>query len=84
MLPFWAFTVAGWAISTGMVALVASWADPHSSMQTILVMGASIAGFGTLWVVKYLFLDKIMFGPDHHTPYDEDIELEEAGLSARS
>ena len=24
--------------------------------------------------------DKIMFGTDHHTPYDEDIELEEAGL----
>ena len=80
VLPFWAFTVAGWALSTGMVALVASWADPHSSMQTILVMGANIAGFGTLWVLKYLFLDKIMFGTDHHTPYDEDIELEEAGI----
>jgi hypothetical protein len=27
-----------------------------------------------------MFLDKIMFGPHHHTPYDEDIELEEAGI----
>jgi putative flippase GtrA len=80
VLPFWAFTIAGWTLSTGMVALVASWADPHSSMQTILVMAANIAGFGTLWVLKYLFLDKIMFGPDHHTPYDEDMELEDAGL----
>ena len=84
VLPFWAFTVAGWALSTGMVAVVASWADPHSSMQTILVMAASIAGFGLLWVLKYMFLDKIMFGAEHHTPYDEDIELEEAGLSASS
>ena len=80
VLPFWAFTIAGWIISTGMVALVSTWADPHSTMQTILVMAANIAGFGTLWVLKYIFLDKIMFGPDHHTPYDEDIELEEAGL----
>ena len=39
---------------------------------------ASIAGFGVLWVLKYIFLDKIMFGPHHHTPYDEDIEREEA------
>ncbi len=80
VLPFWAFTVAGWALSTGAVALVSSWAEPHSTAQTILVMGANIAGFGTLWVLKYLFLDKIMFGTDHHTPYDEDIELEEAAL----
>ena len=80
VLPFWAFTVAGWIISTVMVGLVTNLADSHSSTQTILVMAANIAGFGTLWVVKYIFLDKIMFGPDHHTPYDEDIELEEAGL----
>lgn len=80
VLPFWAFTVAGWALSTGAVALVSSWAEPHSTAQTILVMGANIAGFGTLWVLKYLFLDKIMFGTDHHTPYDEDIEREEAAL----
>lgn len=82
VLPFWAFTVAGWALSTGAVALVSTWAEPHSTKQTILVMGANIAGFGSLWVLKYLFLDKIMFGPDHHTPYDEDIELEEAGVTA--
>lgn len=84
VLPFWAFTVAGWTLSTAMVALVSSWAEPHSLTQTIYVMAANIAGFGTLWILKYLFLDKIMFGPDHHTPYDEDIELEEAELSAQA
>ena len=81
VLPFWAFTVAGWCLSTGAVAMVSKWAAPHSTGQTLLVMGASIAGFGILWVLKYIFLDKIMFGKDHHTPYDEDIELEEAGLT---
>ena len=28
----------------------------------MLVMVANIAGFGVLWVAKFLFLDKIMFG----------------------
>lgn len=80
VLPFWLFTVAGWGLSTGMVALVSNVGEPHSTVRTLSVMVASIAGFGVLWVLKYLFLDKIMFGPDHHTPYDEDIEAEEAGL----
>jgi putative flippase GtrA len=80
VLPFWAFTVAGWILSTGMVALVTNLAGGNDTERTILVMAANIAGFGTLWILKYIFLDKIMFGTDHHTPYDEDIELEEAGL----
>jgi len=80
VLPFWAFTVAGWIVSTGMVALVTNIAGGNDTERTILVMAANIAGFGTLWILKYIFLDKIMFGTDHHTPYDEDIELEEAGL----
>lgn len=80
VLPFWLFTVAGWIISTGMVALVTDLAGNNETEKTILVMAANIAGFGVLWVLKYIFLDKIMFGGDHHTPYDEDIELEEAGI----
>lgn len=80
VLPFWAFTIAGWALSTFTVAQVEHVGDPQSLVRTLSVMAANIAGFGLLWVLKYLFLDKIMFGPDHHTPYDEDIEREEAGL----
>lgn len=75
VLPFWLFTVAGWALSTGAVALVSHVGEPESISRTLSVMAASIFGFGLLWILKYLFLDKIMFGPDHHTPYDEDIEL---------
>jgi putative flippase GtrA len=83
LLPFWAFTVSGWILSTGAVKLVAeNVGDPRSTLRTLSVMVASIAGFGVLWILKYLFLDKIMFGPHHHTPYDEDIEVEEAALEA--
>lgn len=78
VLPFWAFTIAGWVLSTGMVALVRHVGEPQSLLRTISVMAANIFGFGLLWILKYIFLDKIMFGTDHHTPYDEDIEAEEA------
>lgn len=82
VLPFWAFTVAGWILSTGSVALVKDHVGtPQSTARTLAVMIASIAGFGVLWVLKYLFLDKIMFGPGHHTPYDEVVERAEAGLA---
>jgi putative flippase GtrA len=81
VLPFWVFTVAGWILSSIAVSFAAHHiGTPGSSLRTVSVMAANIVGFGVLWIVKYLFLDKIMFGPEHHTPYDEDVELEEAGI----
>ncbi len=82
VIPFWLFTIAGLALSTLAVVLVANATkDPSveglENGNKILVQLANLAGFGALWVLKYLFLDKIMFGPHHHTPYDEDIEAEE-------
>jgi putative flippase GtrA len=80
ILPFWVFTVAGWVLSTATVRFAADHTEPDTLMRQLSVSVASIGGFGILWVLKYVFLDKIMFGPHHHTPYDEDIELEEAGI----
>lgn len=55
LLPFWVFTAAGLLLSTALVSVV-----PEDS--TLLVMLANIGGFGILWVAKFLFLDKVMFG----------------------
>lgn len=63
VLPFWVFTLAGLLLSTGLVALVHSTSDSQ-----ILVMAANLAGFGVLWVAKFLFLDQVMFG---HSELDE-------------
>ncbi len=57
ILPFLVFTAAGLALSTGLVALA-----QNASDSTLLVMAASVGGFGVLWVAKFLFLDKVMFG----------------------
>jgi len=79
VIPFWLFTVAGWILSTLMVILVVRLTRTSSlpDGNKFAVLGASLAGFGVLWVLKYLFLDKVMFGTHHHTPYDEDLEVEE-------
>ena len=83
VIPFWLFTVAGWFLSTLMVILVVNVTstDANPDGNQLAVQAANIAGFGVLWVLKYLFLDRIMFGPHHHTPYDEDIEREEHALA---
>lgn len=83
VIPFWLFTVAGWILSTVAVALVVKVTKDPTNPDLVdgnkyAVQLANIAGFGILWVLKYVFLDKIMFGPHHHTPYDEDLEIEEA------
>lgn len=81
VLPFWLFTVAGLILSSITVAIVvAATKDPNNpdlvNGNPYAVQFANIVGFGILWVLKYMFLDKIMFGSEHHTPYDEDEELE--------
>lgn len=69
VLPFWVFTAAGLVLSTGLVAL----AHRASEDNTILVMIASVSGFGVLWVAKFLFLDQIMFG---HSEREEVLSQE--------
>jgi len=69
IIPFWVFTLAGLALSTGMVAIAEEVSD-----STLLVMAASIGGFGVLWVAKFLFLDQIMFG---HSEREEVLAQED-------
>jgi putative flippase GtrA len=68
VLPFWIFTLAGLLLSTLLVALAATYSD-----STLLIMAANIAGFGILWVAKFLFLDQIMFG---HSQKEEVLSQE--------
>ena len=69
IVPFWVFTGAGLALSTLLVAVAENVSD-----STLLVMAASVAGFGILWVAKFLFLDQIMFG---HSEKEEVLSQED-------
>jgi putative flippase GtrA len=56
IVPFWAFTLLGLVISTVLVTVV-----DHYTDRTWPVMAANIAGFGLVWVSKFLFLDSVVF-----------------------
>jgi putative flippase GtrA len=68
VLPFWGFAVVGLVLSTLLVSIAHGWSD-----STVLVAGANITAFGLLWIGKFLFLDKIMFGQDHHAGRTPDL-----------
>lgn len=54
--PFWGYTFLGLLVSTGTVAIAdAVWGT------TIAVLAANIAGFGALWVGKFVLLDRVLF-----------------------
>ena len=57
VLPFWGFTLLGLLLSTVLVAVVDDRTD-----KTWPVMLANIAGFGIVWLAKFLFLDQVVFG----------------------
>jgi putative flippase GtrA len=61
VLPFWGFTLLGLGISSGFVLASRSIAE-----GTLVVMLANFAGFGVVWVAKFLFLDAVIFGERGH------------------
>ena len=56
VVPFWGLTLAGLLLSTLFVAIASQWSD-----STIVVSLANLAGFGVLWVAKFVILDAVLF-----------------------
>ena len=71
VLPFWVITLIGLALST----LFAHYADQWFE-SPLAVNVANAVGFGLVWVFKFLFLDRVMFGGHQHFPVDEGLEAE--------
>ena len=61
VFPFWLLALIGLAFSTLLVHVASNWND-----ATYVVSAANLVAFGTLWVVKYLTLDALLFklGPE--------------------
>jgi putative flippase GtrA len=55
-LAFWGMNLAGLALSTLFVVLVGNFSD-----SVWLVSLANLAGFGVLWVAKFLVFDEYLF-----------------------
>ena len=65
ILPFWVLSFAGLALSTIAVGVADTWATSLALapvLRTATLLGAHMAGFGALWGVQFVFLDRVLFG----------------------
>ena len=72
ILPFWIVTIIGLVLSTVLAHYAEMW-WPHSPVAANV---ANTLGFGTVWIFKFLILDKLMFGQHQHFPVEEGLDAE--------
>lgn len=66
VVPFAAMSAAGLALSTVAVSAAGRWVDDvgwAGTSRTLAIQAASIAAFGTLWLVQFALLDRVLFAP---------------------
>lgn len=66
VMPFWALSFAGLALSTIAVGVADGWAAGAGltgPMHTGVLLLAHLSGFGALWVVQFVILDRVLFRP---------------------
>ncbi len=64
ILPFWALSLSGLGFSTLAVSLAARAAGSagwSAAATTLVAEVANVAVFGSLWVLQYLLLDRVLF-----------------------
>ncbi len=62
LLPFWVMSISGIGFALYTASLAHNFADTHHLQhlaRTVLVVGANIAAFGTLWILKFLILNRL-------------------------
>jgi putative flippase GtrA len=64
LLPFWVLSFMGLALSTLAVSAGDAWAaGAHLAgpLHTATLLAAHLSGFGALWVVQFIVLDRVLF-----------------------
>jgi putative flippase GtrA len=65
IVPFWTLAFAGLALSTVAVAVTASFAaGAHlaAGPRAVVLVAAHLSGFGALWIVQFVLLERVLFG----------------------
>lgn len=64
--PFCAWSFSELALSTLVVSAASRWATASRfdlSVRTFVAIAANVVTFGTLWVVQFVLLDRVLFRP---------------------
>lgn len=61
VFPFWAMALIGLLFSTLLIAIVSNWTD-----NVIAINATNLVAFGSLWFVKFLVLDRVLFKVAEH------------------
>ncbi len=62
ILPFWVMSLTGIGFALFTANVAHNYADAHHLhhlVRTVLVVGANVAAFGILWVLKFLILNRL-------------------------
>jgi putative flippase GtrA len=65
ILPFWVLSFSGLVLSTIAVGVADAWGSSLGlapGLHTVMLLMAHMAGFGALWGVQFVFLDRVLFG----------------------
>jgi putative flippase GtrA len=65
IIPFCALQFAGLVLSTVAVVLTARWAEQSgldATARSIVADAANLATYGTLWLIQFVILDRVLFG----------------------
>jgi putative flippase GtrA len=64
VVPFFALTFIGLGLSTVCVYVASHWAQNRgmdAGQQAIIAQLANLVGFGSLWLIQFVILDRILF-----------------------
>ncbi len=80
VVPFWALSIAGIVFALFMATLAQHFSNTHHLQhlaRTVLVVGANIAAFGILWVLKFLIFNRIFAEiADKEVGVEEEAEVD--------
>jgi putative flippase GtrA len=78
VVPFAAMSAAGLVLSTLAVTAAGAWtvrAGLTGTARTLTIQAASIAAFGTLWLLQFAVLDRVLFADRRGVGQDQPVPV---------
>lgn len=74
---FWVAAMLGVSFATALTFLVDWMIESHGWIEKVAVFFAQLAGFGIVWLGRYVILDRWIFKVTHHgqEPGDDDLDM---------